>query len=60
MNLETCLCRYEELEKEHKRQAADNEQELRSLRNKQEATIEFLKQERNIATVKVSTRTSDA
>ena len=38
-----------------KREKFENEQELKSMKHKLEASIEFLKQEHNIATAKVST-----
>ena len=46
-------CRYDELEKEHKHMMADKEHELRTTVNKHKANIEFLKQEHDIANVKV-------
>lgn len=41
------------LEAEQKRINVEHEQEVRSLVNKHEANIEFLKQEANLASVKV-------
>ncbi len=46
--------RHSMLEKDNKHMKEEHEQELRSIRNKQEANEEFLKQEQNLAAVKVS------
>ena len=46
--------RYSNLEKEHQRTVETNEQEMRTLKNKMEASLEFMKQEHNIAAAKVN------
>ena len=43
-------------ESDSKRDKVDHEQEMRSLNNKHEASVEFLKQEANLAAVKVRNR----
>ena len=42
------------VDKDLKRQQEDHQHELKSFKNKMEANEEFLKQEHNLATVKVS------
>jgi hypothetical protein len=45
-----------QLEKELKRQKEDHETELRTSKNKYEASIDFLKQEHSLASAKVIVR----
>ncbi|XP_078313644.1 centrosomal protein of 112 kDa-like isoform X4 [Crassostrea virginica] len=51
--------RYSNLEKEHQRTVETNEQEMRTLKNKMEASLEFMKQEHNIAAAKASDSISE-
>lgn len=46
--------RYSNLEKEYQRTVETSEQEMRTLKNKMEASLEFMKQEHNIASAKVN------
>lgn len=55
-NLKICVffcIRMGQLDRELKKQMEASEQEMRGLRNKTEASLEFLKQEQNIAASKV-------
>ncbi|XP_061172999.1 centrosomal protein of 112 kDa-like isoform X2 [Saccostrea echinata] len=51
--------RYSNLEKEHHRTVETNEQEMRTLKNKMEASLEFMKQEHNLAAAKASDSISE-
>lgn len=51
--------RYSNLEKEYQRTVETNEQEMRTLKNKMEASLEFMKQEHNIASAKASDSISE-
>ncbi|XP_056023139.1 centrosomal protein of 112 kDa-like isoform X2 [Ostrea edulis] len=51
--------RYSNLEKEHQRTVETGDQEMRTLKNKMEASLEFMKQEHNIAAAKASDSISE-
>ncbi|XP_062621539.1 centrosomal protein of 112 kDa-like isoform X2 [Saccostrea cucullata] len=51
--------RYSNLDKEHQRTVETNEQEMRTLKNKMEASLEFMKQEHNLAAAKASDSISE-
>lgn len=51
--------RYSNLEKEYQRTVETSEQEMRTLKNKMEASLEFMKQEHNIASAKASDSISE-
>ncbi|XP_069117359.1 centrosomal protein of 112 kDa-like isoform X2 [Argopecten irradians] len=51
--------KYTNLEKEHKRSLEVNDQEMRTLKNKMEASLEFMKQEHNIASAKAADNISE-
>lgn len=51
--------RYSNLEKEYHRTVETSEQEMRTLKNKMEASLEFMKQEHNIASAKASDSISE-
>ena len=55
-NMMLCFCRYSVSEKENQNMKTDHEQELRAVKNKHEANVEFLKQEKNLQAVKVSSQ----
>ena len=47
------FCRHKNLEKEHQRMMEAHNQEIRTLKNKTDASLEFMKQEHNLASAKV-------
>ena len=47
------FCRHKNLEKEHQRMIEAHNQETRTLKNKTDASLEFMKQEHNLASAKV-------
>ncbi|XP_033734025.1 centrosomal protein of 112 kDa-like isoform X3 [Pecten maximus] len=51
--------KYSNLEKEHQRSIEVNDQEIRTLKNKMEASLEFMKQEHNIASAKAADNISE-